>query len=195
MGKTGGDTTLRLFQLFPELVQYADSAEDPGKHAPFAMRRGRVAGKARALNIRCLPSWMLAFSLHKSQRGLAPHYKSGPMESPHQMAGSRDPDRHLETFLRGGEISHWIRVEQLKQDFLGFISQYTNVTDDRRIAVEELPRFNTANYDRDISHWFTDSQVALMYENNPLWAEVETRVYGRTTSADAGLRDDASVRS
>jgi hypothetical protein len=176
LGKTGGDTTLRLFQLFPELVEYADSSSDPGKHATFIQRPERVAGKARALNIRRLPSWVLAFSIHKALRG-TPRYERGPMDSPHQMARTQDPDRYLERFLQGGAIAHWIRVEHLKEDFLSFISRHGNVSDDQRVAVEQLTPANTATYDRDLSHWFSKGQIAQMYENNPLWAKIEQHVY------------------
>jgi hypothetical protein len=194
MGKTGGDTTLRLFQLFPELVQHADGPTDLTKHARFTERPEQVASKARALNIRRLPSWVLAFSVHRSQRGLAPSYERGPMQSPHEMARSRDPDRQLESFLEGGQISHWIRLEHLQQDFLAFISHYTEVSDDRRLAVEALAPANTATYDRDLSHWFSDSQIGLMYQNNPLWAETERQVYAQAGNA-ARLGDEAGVRS
>ena len=177
LGKTGGDTTLCLFQLFPELVEDADSG--PGKHATFAERPDRVAGKTRALNIRRLPSWVLAFSVHKTLYGLRGRSKRGPMDSPHQMARSHDPDYYLRTYLQGGAISHWMRVEYLKEDFLSFISHYADVSDNRRLAVQRLAPANTATYDRDPSHWFSDSQIALLYESNPLWAKVEQQVYSR----------------
>jgi hypothetical protein len=179
LGKTGGNTTLCLFQLFPELVEYADSYRDPAKHARFTERPERVAGKARALNIRRLPSWVLAFSVHKALHGLPPRSGRGPMDSPHQMARSHDPDHHLRTYLQGGAISHWMRVEHLKEDFLSFVTHYADVSDKRRLAVQRLDPVNTATYDRDLGHWFSDAQIALMYENNPLWAKVEQQVYSR----------------
>ena len=182
MGKTGGDTTLRLFQLFPDLIDYWDGPRDSGKHARFSERPGRVKEKARALNIRRLPSWVLAFSVHKSQRGLAPDYRPGPMDSPYQMARTREPDGQLATFLEGGAISHWLRLEHLKEDFLTFISHYAEVSEEQRLAVERLTPVNTAAYDRDISHWFSDSHLELMYESNPLWARVERQVYLSATT-------------
>jgi hypothetical protein len=188
MGKTGGDTTLRLFQLFPDLIEYADTDGDQAKHARFSERPERVVGKTRLMNIRRLPSWVLAFSVHKSQRGVFPEYERGPMDSPYQMAHSREPDRQLASFLEGGAISYWIRREQLKDDFLRFISRYVDVSDDQRMAVQQLAPVNTAVYDRDLEHWFTAAHLELMYENNPLWAEVEQQVYSRpaTELAKAG---------
>jgi len=193
LGKTAGNTTLRLFQLFPELIEYADRLDDPAKHARFTQRPARVAGKARALNIRRLPAWVLAFSIHKALHGVAERPRRGPMDSPHQMARSRKPDQYLSTYLEGGEINHWIRVEHLKEDFLAFISHYADAGDDRRLAVEQLTPENTAKYDRDLGHWFSDSQIALMYENNPLWAEVENQVYSRPAGEVAGIGLEAGT--
>ena len=81
LGKTGGNATVRLFQLFPELIEHADSPDDPAKHAWFTECPGRIKGKARALNIRRLPSWLLAFSVHRALHGYAPRFKRGPMGS------------------------------------------------------------------------------------------------------------------
>ncbi len=172
LGKTGGNTTLRLFQLFPELIEYADDISSLGKHETFSVRP--VAGKARVLNIRRLPSWVLALSAHRARND------GRPMASSEQMAESTEPDRYLGGFLQGGEIAHWLRVEYLKEDFLDLISQYTEVSEARRLAVQRLRSLNRANYDRDLAHWFSDSQIAVMHENNPLWAEVEQRVYHRS---------------
>jgi hypothetical protein len=193
MGKTGGDTTLRLFRLFPDLIEYADARGDQAKHARFKERPERVAGKARAMNIRRLPSWILAFSIHKSQRGLWPEYKPGPMESPHQMAHSGEPDRHLSSFLEGGAISYWIRQEHLKDDFLRFISHYTDVGDDQRKAVQRLAPVNAATYDRHLEHWFTPAHLELMYENNPQWAAVEREVYSGDATEPAALGQEARM--
>ena len=145
------------------------------------------------LNIRRLPSWVLAFSVHKALHGVEPRFQRGPMDSPRQMARSQDPDRRLGTFLQGGAISHWIRVEHLKEDFLSFITHYAEVSDHRRLAVQRLAPENTAAYDRDLGHWFSDSQIALMYENNPLWAKVEQQVYSRQAGETAGLGHEAGI--
>ena len=51
------------------------------------------------------------------------------MPSPREMAESSEPDRVLSHFLDGGEleISRWLRMDYLVEDFLGCIARYTTV--------------------------------------------------------------------
>ena len=72
--KTGGDSTARLFQLFPALVVHCDSANDNHKHDPFGARPEEVRGKVLVLNIRRLPSWVLSYAHHVAQFGGYPDY-------------------------------------------------------------------------------------------------------------------------
>jgi hypothetical protein len=51
--------------------------------------------------------------------------------------------------------------------------------------VRQRRAVNAGEYDKQINHWFTRAQVAEMYVHNPLWADVERRVYGN-------LYDDVS---
>jgi hypothetical protein len=44
--------------------------------------------------------------------------------------------------------------------------------------VLDLAPTNALDYDRDPGHWFSERQIALMYEQNPLWTSIELRVYG-----------------
>jgi hypothetical protein len=175
--KAGGDATLRLFGLFPELVLFADEAESNAKHTPFRERADRIEGKLKVLNLRRLPEWALSYSLHKASRGLYPAYRPRAMESPEQIAGSALPDRHLASFMDSA-IDRWLRVEALPEDFLAFVSELTDVHADRRRAATQSGRVNFAEYDRDVTHWFTPEQLKRLYESNPLWTETERRVYG-----------------
>lgn len=137
-----------------------------------------AAGKTRVLNIRRLPAWILSYSQHKSVYGTYPDYTPSIRDSPEQMVENPAPDRHLSAYLDGGAIGCWLRVEHLPDDFLTFVSQYAAVDVDRERAVRELPRTNAMSYDRNISHWFSEDQILRLYANNPLWAEIERRVYG-----------------
>jgi hypothetical protein len=185
MGKTGGTATFQMFQLFPELIEYADPLGRPGRHTAFERRPNLVRGKSRALNIRRLPDWILSFTMHKSRRGLAPRFEPQTMDSPFEMARSHEADKHLSRYLAGGEIEHWLRIEQLKEDFAEFISNYAEVTERHHRALDALVPENTAAYDRHLDHWFSPTHLELMYESNPLWARVEQQVYGRDSRGGA----------
>jgi hypothetical protein len=181
MQKTGGDVTLQLFQLFPQLVVKADPRNTQAKHASFAEREEHVGGKVLACNIRRLPAWLLSWAQHHSQlRSPGPDGAPVLMSSPQQLAESPRGDRRLAHFSDSGrfQIDRWLRLEHLAEDFAGFLTEFTDVTGDDRHNIEHFPRVNTLEYDHALEHWFTPDQIRLMYASNPQWASIEKRVYG-----------------
>jgi hypothetical protein len=177
--KSGGDTTLELFRLFPDLVVSADPPDSNRKHTLFRARESDVAGKVLALNFRRLPDWLLSRAHHEAREGLYPDYQPQPMRSPHQIATCQFADGWLDYFTDGGRLSidRWIRLEHLKEDFLRFVSEFTDITDDQRARVEQNSGSRVAAYDREVTHWFTDSQIRTMYEYNPRWRDLERELY------------------
>ena len=178
--KTGGEATRSMFDLFPELIVFSDERGSAEQHTTFRQRAQQVAGKTLALNIRRLPAWIVSREQHKSRWGLHPDYRPIPMDSPEQMAESSFPDYRLSGYVVNGssEIGHWLRTERLAEDFIAFLSQFTDVPEGKRRQVEQLGPVNANDYDHEIGHWFTREQVQALYENNPLWAAVERQVYG-----------------
>jgi hypothetical protein len=178
--KTGGDATAEMFSVFPDLVEHQDPPDSDDKHTLFRDRLKQIEGKRLILNFRRLPAWVLSRAHHVNKRGLAPEYKPLPMESPQQLADSSFPDYRLSTFTDNDafEIDRWLRLEMLAEDFLAFVSELREVTDDERRRVTELGEVNEGYYDRELSHWFTPEQIAAMYRNNPTWAAIEERLYG-----------------
>lgn len=184
LAKAGGEMTHAMFNLFPELVEFADPPHTVVQHTSFEDRAEQLAGKQRVLNIRRLPSWMLSFHVWKSMRGLLPDFTSSPMLSPHQIADSNIADEFLARYRPpGGGIDVWLRTDRLIDDFLAFAAQRTEVTEERRAAVRALPRVNELAYDRAVDHWFTSAHIRLMYLRNPEWAAAEAFVYGDTLAA------------
>jgi hypothetical protein len=185
--KTGGSATLRLFQVFPELILFGDLDDSNEKHTLFAEREAQITGKRLALNIRRLPHWVLSRAQHVSRWGVYPDYQPIAMASPQELAESDFPDERLELYMGGGrlEIDTWLRMEHLVDDFLEFVSSLTDVTDERRATVLGVPMVNAHDYDHDLARWFTPEQVELMYERNPTWASLEQQLYGDRVRLDA----------
>jgi hypothetical protein len=182
--KTGGDATLQLFELVPDVVRFADPRESHDKHRLFAEREAEVHGKLLALNIRRLPAWILSKAQHAARHGTFPDYEPWHMASPHEMAHSTDPDERLAAFTGAGRfrVERWIRAEFLAEDFLGFVGEFTDVPEDRRRAILELAEVHgsaTEGYDHDVAHWFSAEQIETMYERNPVWGALERRLYDR----------------
>jgi hypothetical protein len=194
--KTGGDATLELFQLFPDLVVHSDTPDGNEKHATFASRWEQVRGKDLILNVRQLPSWILSFCHHANQRGLYPDYKPLPMLSPREMSELTEPDRVLSDFLDQGaiEIRHWLRMENLAPDFLTCVGSFREVSADERARAESIGRVNAKSYDHVADDWFTPEQVALMYRVNPRWAAIERRLYPDPGTSN-GMLDVAQISS
>src|SRR2546425_495771 len=138
--KAGGDATAAMFRLFPDLVEFQDPVDSDAKHPSFQDRAGLVAGKRLVLNIRRLPAWVLSRAHHVNREGLAPDYEPLPMDSPHELSESSFPDYRLGTFTDDGrlEIGAWLRMESLAEDFLRFVSELRDVTEEERARVGEL---------------------------------------------------------
>lgn len=189
LGKTAGDATLRLFELFPEVILFADSARSVKKHARFSQRSELIAGKLLALNLRRLPAWMLSYAIQESISNRT------PMRSPRELADSDLPDRKLRSFLDNGPLTvdRWLRTESLKRDFIAFVSELTDVSEERKQAVLALPRVNARTYDHDVSHWLTQDHVAMLYRRNPLWTRTELAVFGDLVELEAEAPAGAAV--
>jgi hypothetical protein len=178
--KTGGSATLELFRIFPELIVFGDFEDTNAKHTPFRERKAQVSGKTLALNLRRLPFWVLSRAQHAARWGVWPEYEPIPMATPEELSESAFPDTRIAIFTDDGqfEIDRWLRMERLADDFLAFVSAFTEVTDERGAQVLQLPPVNAHEYDHEIAAWFSPEQVARMYERNPVWAGLERAVYG-----------------
>ena len=178
--KTGGDATLALFGLFPDLIEFSDPADSNDKHTLFESRASQIRGKVLAMNFRRLPSWVLSRAQHVSRRGIYPDYEPLPMGTPDELADSDFPDDRLRLYTSEGRFhpDHWLRMESLADDFLGFVSGFRDVADAERRGVEELGTVNMARYDHEIDNWFSPAQIRRMYLNNPSWATIEQELYG-----------------
>jgi hypothetical protein len=178
--KTAGMATARLFALFPELVVFADPEDTNDMHTPFSERTEQLRGKVLAMNFRRLPVWVLSRAQHVARHGIHPDYEPIPMEPPEVLASSPFPDSRIAIFTDEGRIriDRWLRAESITQDFLKFISEFTEVNEERRRQVEEVGPVNTHDYDKEVSNWFGPGLIERMYAANPVWAKLEREIYG-----------------
>ena len=178
--KTGGMATERMFRLFPGLVLFADPDDTDEKHATFRARRRMLDGKLLAMNLRRLPSWVLSRAQYVSREGIWPDYEPIPMAPAQELAESSFPDSRIHLYTDDGRfaIERWMRTEFLAEDFLRFVSELTEVTNDQQDAVRALEPVNRQEYDHRPETWFTAAQVRRMYERNPAWAAIEGELYG-----------------
>jgi hypothetical protein len=178
--KTAGMATTRMFQIFPRLIVYGDFEDTNEKHTMFEERAEQVRGKMLAMNFRRLPVWVLSRAQHAARWGAYPDYVPIPMDTPEELANSSFPDTRIERWTSGGKfkIDRWLRAESLADDFLVFISEFTEVSDEQRREVRELGPVNAHEYDHDLRSWFDAEMIERMYERNPVWAKLEREIYG-----------------
>jgi hypothetical protein len=178
--KTGGDATLKMFELFPQLVKFADPNDGNEKHTRFSERPDEIRGKVLSMNFRRLPSWVLSRAQHVSKWGIYPDYKPLRMGKPDELARSSFPDTRIQLYTSHNRYwpDHWLRMESLADDFTNFISRFHDVTDAEREQVQALRGVNEGVYDHDIAFWFEPDHIERMYLNNPLWATLEQELYG-----------------
>ncbi len=178
--KTGGDATLAMFRLFPDLIEFSDPDDSNDKHAAFGSRAQLIRGKVLAMNFRRLPSWVLSRAQHVSRRGVHPDYEPLPMGTPEELADSDFPDSRIDLYTSDGRFhpDRWLRMESLADDFHDFVSGFRDVSDAERRGVDALGAVNMAQYDHEVANWFSPEQIRRMYLNNPSWATIEQELYG-----------------
>jgi hypothetical protein len=180
--KTAGMATTRLFKLFPDLLVFVDPEDTNDMHIPFSQRPEQLRGKLLAMNLRRLPVWVLSRAQHVARHGIYPDYEPIPMDPPEVLAQSSFPDSRIEIFTNRGriEIDRWLRAESITDDFLTFISEFTDVSAEQRRQVHDLGPVNTHDYDKDVRNWFAPEQIESLYAANPIWAALEREIYGDT---------------
>jgi hypothetical protein len=178
--KTGGTLTARVLQLFPELIDEVDWHGSPGKHRPFTAVEDQLAGRLLVMNFRRLPTWVISWYNHRARYGIHPERRPIPVDPPDEVAQNRIAQSMIAQFTADGRIvpDRWIRQEHLLDDLLGFVSELTRVSWWKRRKAARMGVVNTIDYDHETSRWLTEQQIRTLYESNPLWADMERRVYG-----------------
>jgi SAM-dependent methyltransferase len=190
LAKTAGDATLAYFRMFPELVLSADDFKSPDKHSAFRDRQSAVRGKLIALNIRRLPSWILSWAHHERTYLQDAGSPQSMKDLVRRMAETPIADQNLRPFIDRGQflVGRWLRADRLAEDFLAFIEQFTTVSASQRRRVLTLSKINALEYDHDVHHWLSESQIEAMYKANPIWQAAEHDVYGDTLLRPAQIR-------
>lgn len=176
IGKTGGDATRMLFDLFPDLIVAADDISDPRKHDTFRARGILPDAGLFALNIRRLPCWVVSFVNHVKDTHVG--YTLPPSSL---LCRARLPDRLIANYTDHGQypIHRWLRMEYLREDVQAFIHEKLRpISDHEAVTIRHCETNPPRDYDHNIYQWFTRKEVEQLYAHNPLWREIEQRVYG-----------------
>jgi hypothetical protein len=181
LAKAGGDATYAMLTSVPGLVRFADPPDSNDKHLPFFARELEIEGKLRVMNIRRLPSWALSAAHHASWHGVHPDYVPVPLPSAEEMSASDDADGLLRWMTDQGRLAvdRWLRAESLEQDVLALLDELGELTPEIERRVWAVGRVDVGSYEDSPESFFTRDQIQRLYERNPIWGEIEQRVYAR----------------
>lgn len=183
--KTGGDATRAFFKTITELkLQFGPI--DSKKHRNFV--QAGVTNKILALNIRRLPSLILSrvFELNAGHGVPLPNFKD--IIKPHYRLPEQFKAQHynlgdswIKNYTDRGrlDIKYWLRCEHLVDDFIGFITHFTPIN--KSALAKRLEKCKTKRkrkYNHNIHDYWSSADIVQIYNNNPLWATIEEKVYG-----------------
>lgn len=97
------------------------------------------------------------------------------------------PDYLLKKYMGNYFISRWFRLEYLKHDFLEFIQTFEPLSL-RQIKAIQRFRYTTKQpfkYDHRVMKFFSADEIEIIYDNNPLWREIESGLYEKKVTEDA----------
>lgn len=192
-GKCAGSATEKIlrheFRRDPSVI-FDDVGPDKPViwHQTLAQRRqldpSFDPGNRRIVaNIRRLPYWLLSRVHFEVQRsgpaGAVPReallrgdflQKRNPTDkAPTKLIRA---DKALSSFA--AEVTDWVRSEELVPD----LTRILGIRADSAPARGEKVNVGQIEYIRDIRFWFTPEEIAGIYAHNPLWADLECKVYG-----------------
>ena len=132
------------------------------------------AGKRIFCGIRRLPHWILSLTHFEIARGERATTREMLLQG---RVFNSQSSLHADELLAGfslPEVNIWIRTEYLAADLATAFA----LPLDRVQSSLKMENAGTMDYVRELSFWFTSRELAGLYDANPLWADLERRVYG-----------------
>lgn len=141
----------------------------------------RLGDRKVICGIRRLPHWVLSRVHFEAQR--RPAFRKATREmlllgqTYEQDGRLNQADAYIRQYSNP-RVDFWIRAENAAEDLAAAFEM------EREFVASRLKRKNATklHYIKDLSFWFTAPELADLYAANPLWADVERRVYGSLLS-------------
>jgi hypothetical protein len=184
IGKTAGDAVKQIVESLHLPGVTIIPVISPLKHLTFRQWGGDLTGRELVLSIRRLPAFLLSQFHHRLRDG-----RLSQLPAPESMCQDYMADFYIRLYTDDGrlKIDHWLRSESIRPDLAAFLSRHFDLTDGQRGLIETAGTKRAQSYDHDVCVHFTPRHLQTMYAANPLWAEIERRVYGGLVEAD-GVR-------
>jgi len=186
--KTGGTETERLLRQF--WSDRADVKFDLTGVRPVTWHQNltqrlesdpnfSLVGRQVFSGFRRLPAWILSRAVYEASR--SPHHTATREMIEEGRFFENDgkinqADMYL-NFYQYKKVDRWIRTEYLAIDLASVFNLAENDVD------LKLKTTNVTNKINAIEFWFTPQQLDKLYSKNPIWAELENKLYGNLWSA------------
>lgn len=137
-----------------------------------------LSSKDVICNFRRLPNWIISRIQYEEIRsGIVTSkelYTMGCFFEHNKLQSNAEAYLKL---LTERKIHHWIRVENLEEDFINVFSKYIDF-----ITVPDSSlfrqKFNSSSWGEDINKWFDYDDLVKLYTACPNWAKLEKKLYG-----------------
>ena len=168
IGKTGGDAIKQITSRLrlPECEIIA-----PKNGAKHHARDPR--GRDLIMSIRRLPNRELSWYQHMVQ-----YYRKRLPPPATCLLNKLDGEHAITAHLQWGDPKHYIRSEHLREDLEKVLSIYYDLTDTQRDIIHNAKTKKTMKYNRNLAAYFTDEEIAKLYELSPNWSRCEKEAYG-----------------
>ena len=150
-----------------------DTIAEREKRSGISLRNKRVIA-----NIRRLPAYVVSKVHFTEQLNPDIAHDRKHLLTGHFMEADGTPN-YADNLLKIYDfknIDHWIRTENLKEDFVSVFGQFLDMSGVDLSRLSE--KINATDYSRDLGKWYSRRDMARLYRKNPLWAKLERKVYG-----------------
>ena len=183
----GTSTEFLLRKAIPPALEVQFDPIDPANviwHHDIEQREkylgNSLSGKDVICNFRRLPNWIISRIRYEQRRTgqivLKEVYCKGNFFE--QNGFENHADNYVRKYTKK-EVTYWLRVEYLQEDFVNVFSKYFNL-DNSYIAESFLKKKNSSDWDGDIYKWFEKDDLKTLYSSCPRWAALELEIFGNT---------------
>ncbi len=199
IGRTGGYSVGKMFALLNRPDIHLDPINpeysDWKRHQTFSQRAeemptGWLEGKTRILSFRRLPNWILSFAEYKKKYQNIPFTHEEMVQSILKAEKRATKDGQLDAGYRTFQpddllryyeyetVQHWIRTEYLVDDVVRVFQPWIQTTDEEYAQLKDIFENGNNSYKKNITERFSDHEIRKMYASNPIWTEIERKLYG-----------------
>jgi hypothetical protein len=174
LGKTGGKTSREVISLLKD-EKLKRIYNMPDHHFNIAQYENKyndvISDKKVILGFRRLIDWMPSFHM-QMYRNLK-DYKKYASKGKVRFRDGRIvlPDEILSKYIDGIKDITFIRLENMYDDFHSFFGSRVDNDKLKKICSKKVGQ---KNYKKPI---LSEVEILNIYEKNPIWAEIEKRIY------------------